>query len=218
MPVKSRIPLIRLRMAKSKFEYVKLFERSDVLLPNTWIVIRIDGRSFTRFTTEHAFGKPNDMKGLQLMVDSAKHVMREIRDITLSYGEVRVHCGEGWRMDQLVTNLCNCGYSSVPARTSQSDEFSFLIPPTSELYQRREAKLTSSVVSLFTSNYVFRWSQFFPDKPLQYPPSFDGRAVCYPDMKNVRDYFSWRQAVCLAPRFLELEPSTLIRLFPGHAH
>ena len=29
-----------------RYEYVKTFERSDTLLPNTWIVVRIDGRGF----------------------------------------------------------------------------------------------------------------------------------------------------------------------------
>lgn len=35
-------------MANSKYEYVKGFERDDVLLRNTWIVVRIDGRGFSR--------------------------------------------------------------------------------------------------------------------------------------------------------------------------
>jgi tRNA(His) guanylyltransferase len=33
-------------MAKSKYEYVKSFEKDDSLLPNTWMVLRIDGRGF----------------------------------------------------------------------------------------------------------------------------------------------------------------------------
>ena len=33
-------------MAKSKYEYVKSFERDDSLLPSTYIVVRIDGRGF----------------------------------------------------------------------------------------------------------------------------------------------------------------------------
>ncbi len=49
------------------------------------------------------------------------------------------------------------------------------------------------VVSVFTSNYVFYWSEFFPNTPLKYPPTFDSRVVLYPDIKQVRDYFSWRQ-------------------------
>jgi tRNA(His) guanylyltransferase len=34
------------KMAKSKYEYVKHFEMPDPLLPNTWLVVRVDGRSF----------------------------------------------------------------------------------------------------------------------------------------------------------------------------
>ena len=37
---------IRVNMAKSRFEYVKLFEKDDSLLPNTWIIVRLDGRGF----------------------------------------------------------------------------------------------------------------------------------------------------------------------------
>jgi len=47
--------------------------------------------------------------------------------------------------------------------------------------------------SLFTASYIFNWTTFFPDVPLRYPPSFDARIVLYPGMKEIRDYFSWRQ-------------------------
>jgi hypothetical protein len=30
----------------SRYEYVRNFERDEFLLPNTWIVVRIDGRGF----------------------------------------------------------------------------------------------------------------------------------------------------------------------------
>jgi tRNA(His) 5'-end guanylyltransferase len=33
-------------MAKSRYEYVKFFEKDDTLLQNTWIVVRLDGRGF----------------------------------------------------------------------------------------------------------------------------------------------------------------------------
>jgi tRNA(His) guanylyltransferase len=41
---------------------------------------------------------------------------------------------------------------------------------------------------------VFNWPEYFPDVPLRYPPSFDGRIVLYPSQQEVRDYFAWRQA------------------------
>lgn len=35
-------------MAKSRFEYVKTFEQDDRLLRDCWIVIRLDGKGFTK--------------------------------------------------------------------------------------------------------------------------------------------------------------------------
>lgn len=31
-----------------RFEYVRNFEQPDSLMPNTWVVVRIDGRGFTK--------------------------------------------------------------------------------------------------------------------------------------------------------------------------
>ena len=59
-------------MACSRYEYVKQYEQSDVLLPSCWIVVRLDGRGFTRFCEAHAFDKPNDLRGLHLMNECAK--------------------------------------------------------------------------------------------------------------------------------------------------
>lgn len=61
------------------------------------------------------------------------------------------------------------------------------------------SKLVSTVVSTFTAYYIHKWSSFFPSSPLEarYLPTFDGRAVLYPSVKNLRDYMSWRQADCM---------------------
>lgn len=42
------ICLLTLMFNPFSFEYVKQFEQIDNLLPNTWIVIRVDGRGFTK--------------------------------------------------------------------------------------------------------------------------------------------------------------------------
>eukprot|EP00057_Strongylocentrotus_purpuratus_P033629 XP_792143.2 PREDICTED: probable tRNA(His) guanylyltransferase [Strongylocentrotus purpuratus] len=74
-------------MAKSKFEYVRQFETQDKLLPNSWIVIRIDGKNFHKFSDIHGFEKPNDLRGLSLMSEAATSVMTEFKDIILAYGQ-----------------------------------------------------------------------------------------------------------------------------------
>lgn len=88
-------------MACSQYEYVKQYETDDTLLPGCWIVVRLDGKGFTkwvrgcrlglrlgrrccrllsqllsrpgcRFCDLHNFEKPNDLRALCLMDDAAK--------------------------------------------------------------------------------------------------------------------------------------------------
>ena len=151
-------------MAKSKFEYVKKFELEDKCLSNCWIVIRIDGHKFHRFSDDHGYTKPNDVRGLSLMNYCAKEVMKEFHDIVITYGE--------------------------------SDEYSFVFKRTTTQFSRRSSKLMTNIVSLFSSNFVFHWKKYFTDQPLCYPPTFDARTVLYPDLQNIKDYLSWRQADC----------------------
>ncbi|MEO1352399.1 MAG: tRNA(His) guanylyltransferase Thg1 family protein [Cyanobacteria bacterium J06635_15] len=50
------------------------------LLPGTWVVIRVDGRSFSRFT-ESRFEKPFDLKFHDFMVQTAQSLMTEMQGI-----------------------------------------------------------------------------------------------------------------------------------------
>lgn len=118
-------------MANSKFEYVKKFEQSHLLLPSTFMVVRIDGRGFTNFTNLHKFEKPNDIRGLNLMNKCAKEVMKSFTEIIIAYGD--------------------------------SDEYSFAFKKSAKVFNRREDKILSCVLSLFSTSYVFYWSRYFGD-------------------------------------------------------
>lgn len=74
-------------MACSKFEYVKHFESSFLLLPSTFIVVRLDGKGFTKFSELHSFIKPNDIRSIGLMNKSAEMVLSHFCDIWLAYGQ-----------------------------------------------------------------------------------------------------------------------------------
>lgn len=50
-------------MANSRYEYVKSYETDDKILPNVWIVVRVDGKGFHKFSKDHNFDKPNDLSG-----------------------------------------------------------------------------------------------------------------------------------------------------------
>lgn len=78
---------IKINMAKSRFEYVKKFESEDRLLLNCWIIVRIDGKGFHKFTEKHNFTKPNDERALNLMNQCAIKVMKEFKDISISFGQ-----------------------------------------------------------------------------------------------------------------------------------
>lgn len=149
-------------MANSKFEYIKNYELDDRLLLNCWIVIRIDGIGFEKFSKKHDFIKPNDVRALNLMNRAAVGVMEKFHELILAYG--------------------------------QSDEYSFVFKRSASDYNRRGSKIISAVTSLFTSMYVYHWSNFFDEPKPKYPPSFDGRYVLYPTDKDLIDYMSWRQA------------------------
>lgn len=152
-------------MANSEFDYVRNFEQHDDLPPSNWIVVRIDGRGFTKLCKKYSFEKPNDCRALNLMNSAATEVLRSFLDVVLAYG--------------------------------QSDEYSFIFHEGTTLFERRAAKLATSIATAFTAEYCMQWSSFFPEQPLARPyPTFDGRCVCYPKQKILRDYLSWRQADC----------------------
>lgn len=152
-------------MANSEYEYVRSFEQPDALPPSHWIVVRIDGRGFSKLCKKYDFEKPNDKRGVMLMNAAAAEVVKALVDVVLAYG--------------------------------QSDEFSFVFHESTTMFDRRAAKLSTTVATMFTAEYCMLWPVFFPDKALSRPyPTFDGRCVCYPKRRTLRDYLSWRQADC----------------------
>lgn len=76
-----RSGLVCASMANSRFQYVKKFELPDALLQDTYLVTRLDGHRFTKFTAEHGFTKPNDERGLLLMAEVSKSAHRVVVDM-----------------------------------------------------------------------------------------------------------------------------------------
>ncbi|KXT01912.1 hypothetical protein AC578_2539 [Pseudocercospora eumusae] len=152
-------------MANSEFQYVRNFETYDALPPSNWIVIRIDGRGFSKLCKKYNFAKPNDKRALDLMNAAATEVVRAFHDIVLAYG--------------------------------QSDEYSFIFGEDTSLFERRRAKLETSVATQFTAEYCMLWPEHFGEVKLERPwPTFDARAVAYPKRRILRDYLKWRQVDC----------------------
>ncbi|KAJ6334160.1 hypothetical protein OIU78_011129 [Salix suchowensis] len=66
--------------------YIRSFLFESKLMASTWIVIRIDGCHFHRFSEVHDFEKPNDEQALNLMNSCAVAVLQEFPDVVFSYG------------------------------------------------------------------------------------------------------------------------------------
>lgn len=153
-------------MANSRFEYVKQFERENVLLPETFLIIRVDGKGFHKFSSEYEFDKPNDIRALNVMNRAAKNLMKSFPDIQLAYGDsdeysflLRKSCTLFERREmKLITTFAS--YMSV----NYMHEWNFEFPEKQIKVERL--------------------------------PTFDARAVVYPTKQTIRDYFSWRQVDC----------------------
>jgi tRNA(His) guanylyltransferase len=74
-------------MANTSFAYVRNFEQADIIPPSNFIVVRVDGRGFSKFSARCGFEKPNDIRALHLMNAAAAEVVRSFVDIVIAYGQ-----------------------------------------------------------------------------------------------------------------------------------
>ncbi len=74
-------------LTKQYNKYLNSYKKGEFCLPNSWIVVRLDGKQFTRFTDVHSFKKPNDVRSLELMNRAAVCVMENFKDICLAFGQ-----------------------------------------------------------------------------------------------------------------------------------
>ncbi|OAP65061.1 hypothetical protein AYL99_01033 [Fonsecaea erecta] len=183
-------------MANSKYEYVRSFEREEVLLPNTWIVVRIDGRGFHKLSDHYGFRKPNDVRALRVMNAAATHVVAAIPDIVLAYGVSdefsfvfhRAATLFDRRRDKLVSTVVSaftaayalswdCFFGPRGSDDAGGDEGQVGQGDERERQPRGKEEDSRNATRL----------------SMDMLPTFDGRAVCYPSWANLRDYLSWRQ-------------------------
>lgn len=153
-------------MANSRFEYVKLFERENPLLPDTYIVLRVDGKGFHKFLAHYDFDKPNDARALEVMNKAALLVMTKYPDVLMAYGDSDEY-------SFLLRKLCD-----LYERREMKLITTFALAFTTEYY--------------YWWTQLFPEKPLDHERL----PQFDCRAVVYPNFQVVRDYFSWRQADC----------------------
>ncbi|MED6151661.1 hypothetical protein PIB30_084554 [Stylosanthes scabra] len=89
-------------------------------------------------------------------------------------------------------------YADIVLAYGFSDEYTFVFKKTSKFYDRRASKVLSTITSFFSSIFVTKWSDFFPQKELQYSPSFHGHVTSCALVDVLQAYLLWRQNICHA--------------------
>ena len=134
-----------------------------------------------RFSDEHGFAKPNDERALKLMDHAAQAVMAEYKDIVLAFGE-----SDEYRYAHI-----------TPTALHFLDIYynSFLLRKTTSLYNRRHAKIVSTLTHHSSPPVTYSTGPHISQTRLWNTLLlFDGRIILYPSGRETRDYFSWRQA------------------------
>lgn len=160
-------------MANSRYDYLKKREEvtDDRFYPDTYIIVRIDGDKFHKFCSEHNFHKPNDKRGLDLMVDSAKHLIRTYRKhIPLAYG----HSDEFSFLIKANSDLLS----------RRKQKINSILPVIFATY--------------YNSNWdrFFGNPALGEVTPRKYDAWFDAKYFEFPNCNSVIDYFRWRQIDC----------------------
>ena len=75
-------------------------------------------------------------------------------------------------------------FTDIVISYGQSDEYSFVFRKSTKVFNRREDKILSCVLSLFSSAYTFNFESIFGSKPIRIP-SFDARIVLYPSLEDL---------------------------------
>lgn len=153
-------------MAKSRFEYVKQFENENYLLPDTYIIIRVDGKGFHKFSDHYKFDKPNDLRALQVMNRAAKAIVEQYPDILMAYGDSDEY-------SFLLRKKCQ-----LFERREMKLVSTFASAITTEYYYYWNQEFPDKPIDGVRK------------------PQFDARCVIYPNFKIIQDYFSWRQVDC----------------------
>jgi tRNA(His) 5'-end guanylyltransferase len=110
---------------------MRSFERGSdpVALPDTWLLVRLDGRGFTRLTKElHDFDKPFDLRFRALMIETAGALMQD--------------SGVGAQM-----------------ALTHSDEVTLILPPESQVFGRRLGKLGSVLAGAASATFSLALGQ-----------------------------------------------------------
>jgi tRNA(His) 5'-end guanylyltransferase len=142
------------------------------MIPRLPIIIRVDGKAFSRLTKKLKLAKPYDETFMGWMADAAVHVASEMQGCVLAYTQ----------SDEI----------TFVVRTDQSNE-------TTPWFDNRIQKITSVSSSITTAAFnrlLYPWYKENFDGAIPSLAFFDSRVTPYPNMVEVVNCLIWRQQDC----------------------
>lgn len=109
-------------MANSKYEYVRQYEQPDKLLPNTWIVVRLDGRSFHQYVCLSAWSAVQQLCLVHCFVplgSTLSHVSR----FTADHDFAKPNDARALNLMNRSAAACMDAFSDIVLAYGESDEF-----------------------------------------------------------------------------------------------
>ncbi len=166
------------------------YELKNVFIPQTFIVIRLDGNHYKHLSQFYEFHKPNDQPHINLMNQCALDIFKLFKpDMKICYA---------------FSDECNFAFEQTldlynrELKWALAFWFSVFRGKGFKLDWNFPSKLVSVIVSKFTSLYMFNWNRHI-NKQLneQCLPSFDAAVTQLPNHNLLRHYFHLRQLECI---------------------
>lgn len=85
-------------------------------------------------------------------------------------------------------------YKEITLAYGCSDEFSFVFRKTTGIFDRDGDRILATLVSLFSSAFLFFFPKYFDKVRMIIIPSFAGKVNLYPGLGELKAYISSRQS------------------------
>lgn len=120
-------------MAKSAYEYVKQFELADKLLPGCWIVVRVDGKGFTRCGNSSCAVGVKIQTWMPAAIPQS-HARVPCARFCEDHGFEKPNDERALALMDDAALAVMAAFPDVRLAFGESDEYSFVLAPSSKLY------------------------------------------------------------------------------------
>jgi tRNA(His) guanylyltransferase len=152
-------------------------------LPGLPLVVRVDGRSFSRFTKGMA--RPFDQDFANLMVDVTKYLVEET--------QAEVGYVQSDEISLIMDPFGRKRRNIIQDEQKLSASDKKHISQTEFMFDGRFQKLTSVIAGMATARFILGAITLWPERVARTPPTFDCRVFEVPNQEEAINSILWRE-------------------------